>query len=35
MTIEDITFPETEAYVKKVLEKQREYKHEYSLELGY
>jgi soluble lytic murein transglycosylase len=35
MTIDDITFPETEAYVKKVLEKQREYKHEYSLELGY
>ena len=35
MTIEDITFPETEAYVKKVLEKQREYKHEYALELGY
>lgn len=35
MTIDDIEFPETEAYVKKVLEKQREYKHEYSLELGY
>ncbi|HMU27917.1 MAG TPA: lytic transglycosylase domain-containing protein [Solirubrobacterales bacterium] len=35
MTIDDITFPETREYVKKVLEKQREYKHEYSLELGY
>lgn len=35
MTIDDITFPETRAYVKKVLEKQREYKHEYALELGY
>ncbi len=35
MTIDDITFPETSAYVKKVLEKQREYKHEYALELGY
>jgi len=35
MTIDDIDFPETRAYVKKVLEKQREYKHEYALELGY
>ncbi len=35
MTIDDITFPETREYVKKVLEKQREYKHEYALELGY
>lgn len=35
MTIDDITFPETYEYVKKVLEKQREYKHEYALELGY
>ena len=35
MTIDDITFPETKAYVKKVLEKQREYKHKYALELGY
>lgn len=35
MTIDDITFPETRAYVKKVLEKQREYKHKYALELGY
>lgn len=35
MTIEDIRFPETKAYVKAVLEKQREYRHEYELELGY
>lgn len=35
MTIDDITFPETREYVKKVLEKQREYRHEYDLELGY
>ena len=35
MTIDDIEFPETEAYVKGVLEKQREYRHIYELELGY
>jgi soluble lytic murein transglycosylase len=35
MTIDDIEFPETREYVKKVLEKQREYRHEYDLELGY
>ncbi len=35
MTIEDITFPETREYVKGVLEKQREYRHIYDLELGY
>lgn len=35
MTMEDIEFPETRDYVKKVLEKQREYRHEYDLELGY
>ena len=35
MVIEDITFPETRAYVKNVLEKQREYRHTYELELGY
>lgn len=35
MTIDDIEFPETEAYVKGVLEKQREYRHTYELELGY
>jgi soluble lytic murein transglycosylase len=35
MTIEDIDFPETRAYVKGVLEKQREYRHTYEVELGY
>lgn len=35
MTIDDIEFPETKAYVKAVLEKQREYRHTYELELGY
>jgi len=35
MTLEDITFPETKEYVKGVLEKQREYRHIYDLELGY
>ena len=35
MTIEDIRFPETKAYVKAVLEKQREYRHTYERELGY
>jgi soluble lytic murein transglycosylase len=35
MTIDDITYPETKAYVEKVLEKQREYRHIYDLELGY
>jgi hypothetical protein len=35
MVIDDIEFPETKAYVKGVLEKQREYRHNYDLELGY
>lgn len=35
MTINDISFPETRDYVKKVLEKRREYRHKYALELGY
>lgn len=35
MTLDDIQFPETKAYVKGVLEKQREYRHKYDLELGY
>lgn len=35
MTIDDIDFPETKVYVKKVLEKQREYRHTWDLELGY
>lgn len=35
MTLDDIDYGETKAYVKKVLEKQREYRHTYDLELGY
>lgn len=35
LTIDDIEFDETRNYVKKVLEKQREYRHKYALELGY
>lgn len=35
MTIDDIDFPETRAYVKGVIEKQREYRHTYEIELGY
>lgn len=35
MRLEDIDFEETRAYVKAVLEKQREYRHIYDLELGY
>lgn len=35
MTIDDIDYGETRNYVKKVLEKQREYRHKYALELGY
>lgn len=35
MTIDDIDYDETRGYVKKVLEKQREYRHKYDLELGY
>lgn len=35
MVVDDITFPETRAYVKNVLEKQREYRHKYEEELGY
>lgn len=35
MTIDDIDYDETRNYVKKVLEKQREYRHKYDLELGY
>lgn len=35
MKLEDIDFEETRAYVKTVLEKQREYRHIYDLELGY
>ncbi len=35
LTVEDITFPETRAYVEEVLEKREEYRHEYATELGY
>ncbi|HEX4753600.1 MAG TPA: lytic transglycosylase domain-containing protein [Solirubrobacterales bacterium] len=35
MTIEDITYPETRAYVELVLERQKEYREKYGSELGY
>jgi soluble lytic murein transglycosylase len=35
LTIEDIEFPETQAYVEEVLEKKEEYRREYAGELGY
>jgi soluble lytic murein transglycosylase len=35
LTIEDIGFPETRAYVEEVLEKREEYRREYARELGY
>lgn len=35
LTVEDIEFPETRAYVEEVLEKKEEYRHEYAGELGY
>jgi soluble lytic murein transglycosylase len=35
LTIEDIEFPETRAYVEEVLEKKEEYRREYGGELGY
>jgi soluble lytic murein transglycosylase len=35
LTVEDIDFPETRAYVEEVLEKRKEYRHEYGKELGY
>jgi soluble lytic murein transglycosylase len=35
LSIEDIPFPETRAYVEEVLDKQREYRQEYGRELGY
>ena len=34
-TIADIPFPETKAYVRKVLQAQRDYRHSYAGELGY
>jgi soluble lytic murein transglycosylase len=35
LTVEDIDFPETRAYVEDVLEKRDEYRREYAQELGY
>jgi len=35
MTLDDISFPETRAYVEEVLEKRDEYRQEYASELGY
>jgi peptidoglycan lytic transglycosylase len=35
LSVEDIEFPETRAYVEEVLEKKEEYRREYGAELGY
>jgi soluble lytic murein transglycosylase len=35
LTVEEIPFPETRAYVEEVLEKRDEYRQEYATELGY
>jgi soluble lytic murein transglycosylase len=35
LTVEEIPFPETRAYVEEVLEKRQEYRREYPMELGY
>lgn len=35
LTVEEIPFPETRAYVEEVLEKRLEYRSEYATELGY
>jgi peptidoglycan lytic transglycosylase len=35
LSVEDIPFPETRAYVEEVLEKQGEYRRKYAKELGY
>jgi soluble lytic murein transglycosylase len=35
MTLDDITYPETRAYVELVLERQKEYREKYASELGY
>jgi soluble lytic murein transglycosylase len=35
LSVGEIPFPETRAYVEEVLEKQRDYRHEYAHELGY
>jgi soluble lytic murein transglycosylase len=35
LSVEEIPFPETRAYVEEVLDKQREYRQQYGRELGY
>jgi soluble lytic murein transglycosylase len=35
LTVDDITYPETRAYVELVLERQKEYREKYGSELGY
>jgi len=35
LSVEEIPFPETRAYVEEVLEKRDEYRHKYAKELGY
>jgi soluble lytic murein transglycosylase len=35
LTVDEIQFPETRAYVEEVLEKQHEYRQKYAKELGY
>ena len=35
LTVDDITYPETRAYVELVLERQKEYREKYASELGY
>jgi len=35
LSVKDIPFPETRAYVEEVLEKRDEYRHKYAKELGY
>ena len=35
LQVDDITYPETRAYVELVLERQKEYREKYASELGY
>jgi hypothetical protein len=35
LTVDQIEFPETRAYVEDVLRRQQEYRHKYAKELGY
>ena len=35
LSVADIDFPETRAYVEEVLQKRKEYRHKYGRELGY